>query len=126
MSRHVVAWQRLDTTGVEYAEIDLGPLRLEGRVVLVEDGAAAAISYDVACDDAGWRLRLEVGQQAEARAAWVTFPSLEVRPLRHAYRRTGPSTYEYEAPEHAFRAEVTVDERDVVVRYGSLWARVTR
>jgi len=46
-------WQRIDTVGVEYAELEWDPLRLQGEVVLVEDGTPFAVSYRVECDDAG-------------------------------------------------------------------------
>ena len=33
--KRTVVWQRLDAIGVEYAEIEEEPLRIEGDVVLV-------------------------------------------------------------------------------------------
>jgi hypothetical protein len=50
-------WQRVDTVGVEYAELAGDPLRLQGEVVLVEDGTAFAVSYRIDCDDAGLTAR---------------------------------------------------------------------
>jgi hypothetical protein len=52
MSR-AIAWRRVDAVGVEYAEVDLAPLRLEGRVVLIDAGAPTLIDYLVECDDDG-------------------------------------------------------------------------
>jgi hypothetical protein len=46
----VLVWQRLDTVGLEYAEIATDPLRLAGDVVLREGGESCAISYSVECD----------------------------------------------------------------------------
>jgi hypothetical protein len=53
-------WQRIDTVGGEYAELEWDPIRLEGEVVLVEDGAPFAVSYRVECDDAGLTARAQV------------------------------------------------------------------
>jgi hypothetical protein len=50
-------WQRVDTVGVEYAELEGDPLRLQGEVVVVEDGTPFAVSYRVDCDDAGLTAR---------------------------------------------------------------------
>jgi hypothetical protein len=50
-------WQRIDTVGVEYAELGWDPVRVQGEVVLVEDGAPFAVSYRVECDDAGLTAR---------------------------------------------------------------------
>jgi hypothetical protein len=179
--KRVVAWQRLDTPGIEYAEVTIRPLCIEGEVVLFDEGAASAISYRVECDDAGvtsraivlvkregalavrtlvrdgagiWsvdglvtpeldgafdvdvaitpstntlpirRLGLAIGQRAEVTAAWVQFPSLEVVPLRQSYRRLDRERYEYEAPDHAFRAALTLDPDGVVQTYGALWTRL--
>jgi hypothetical protein len=50
--QRVIVWRRLDTHGLEYAEVRLEPLRLEGQLVLIEDGKPCAVSYRVDCDDA--------------------------------------------------------------------------
>ena len=49
--KRTVVWQRLDAIGVEYAEIEEEPLRIEGDVVLVENGDRCAVTYRVKCDD---------------------------------------------------------------------------
>jgi hypothetical protein len=174
----VVLWKRLDGEGLEYATIDGPPLRIEGEVVLLDDGAPCAVSYRVDCDPSGassratvrlkqrgtvrertlarsaggmWtidgadapellgledvdvavtpstntlplrRLALPVGARAEVTAAWVRFPSLDVVPLRQAYRRIAAGRYDYESPDHGFRAELTVDDEGIVQTYGALW-----
>jgi hypothetical protein len=179
--KRVVVWQRTDTFGLEVAEIDGPPLRLEGDVVLVEDGEPLAVAYRVECDDEAktrravvrakrrgmlqecalergpgdrwtWngapmplldglvdvdlsitpstntppfrRLRLAAGQRAEITAAWVSFPTLDVAPLRQVVRRVGLHAYEYEAPELGFAAEIECDEEGIVRSYGELWKRV--
>jgi uncharacterized protein len=53
-------WQRIDTVGVEYAELEWEPLRLRGEVALVEEGAPFAVSYRVECDTAGLTARAHV------------------------------------------------------------------
>jgi hypothetical protein len=52
-----IVWQRVDTVGVEYAEVGLGPVLLEGEVVVLEDGVAFAVSYRVECDSAEMTVR---------------------------------------------------------------------
>jgi hypothetical protein len=42
-----VVWQRLDVPGLEYATIALDPLRIEGELVVVEEGVPCAVSYAV-------------------------------------------------------------------------------
>jgi hypothetical protein len=69
------------------------------------------------------RLRLAVGQTVEVVAVWVVFPSLDVVPLRQRYRRVDAHLYDYESPEHGFRAPITVDEEALVITYGGLWRR---
>jgi hypothetical protein len=49
--KRVIGWQRLDTIGVEYAEIEVGPVRLDGEIVLADEGAPCAVTYCVQCDD---------------------------------------------------------------------------
>jgi hypothetical protein len=53
-------WQRIDTVGVEYAELDWEPLRLRGEVALVEEGTPFAVSYRVEHDAAGLTARAHV------------------------------------------------------------------
>src|SRR5262249_15860727 len=56
-------WQRIDTIGVEYAELESDPVRLQGQVVVVEDGMPFAVSYVVECDGAGATARALVQVQ---------------------------------------------------------------
>jgi uncharacterized protein len=53
----VLLWQRVDTVGVEYAELGGDPVRIQGEVVLFEDRTPFAVSYDVECDEAGLTAR---------------------------------------------------------------------
>jgi hypothetical protein len=54
--KRTIVWERISAVGLEYAEIELDPLRLEGDVILVENGEPYAVSYGIACDDAGMTL----------------------------------------------------------------------
>lgn len=68
------------------------------------------------------RLGLEVGRQAEVRAAWLRFPSFELEPLPQLYRRIGPRLYAYESAGGRFRTELVVDEAGLVTEYPGFWS----
>lgn len=69
------------------------------------------------------RLQLAIGQTAAVRAAWLRFPSFELEPLEQTYARTGERIYRYESNGGRFVADVTVDERGLVLDYGEIWSR---
>jgi hypothetical protein len=176
--KRIIVWQRVETLGLEYAEIESDPPSFAGDVVLVEGGERCAVVYRVECDreartlrasirlkregarlechlerndEDRWtvngtpapqldgladvdlsvtpstntppihRLRLAIGQRAEVTAAWVRFPTLDVLPLRQIYRRVDVNTYEYQAPELQFAAQLICDDEGIVERYGDLW-----
>jgi len=50
MSR-LIAWQRVDTLGLELAEFHLGRLTFEGEVIVIEGGMPLGVSYRVECDN---------------------------------------------------------------------------
>jgi hypothetical protein len=179
--KRVVVWERVDTKGLEYAEIELDPLRISGELVLVAGGASFAVSYTVDCDLEGriaraalrlryqgrrvervlirtaagrWtidgapvpeldgledvdlsttpstntlpvrRLDLPADRAVTVTAAWVRFPALDVVPLRQTYRRVGPGSFAYAAPDLDFEAVLECDEDGIVRSYGGLWRRV--
>ncbi|HKP76986.1 MAG TPA: putative glycolipid-binding domain-containing protein [Longimicrobiaceae bacterium] len=62
------------------------------------------------------RLRLEVGQEAEVRAAWLRFPSFALEPLPQRYLRTGDDAYRYESGG-AFVRDLTVNDAGFVTHY---------
>jgi hypothetical protein len=66
--KRVVVWQRVDTVGAEYAEIELEPLRFEGNVVFVESGDRGSVSYRVECDDAAMTSRAFIRYKREGTA----------------------------------------------------------
>lgn len=70
------------------------------------------------------RLELPVGAKSEIRSAWVTFPDLEVHPVRQIYTRVAEDRYRFEAPHNAFVAEFDVDDFGFVILYPDYWERV--
>ncbi len=69
------------------------------------------------------RLMLVVGGKASLVAAWIRFPDLVVEGVPQSYERTSESVYRYRSD--SFQAELEVDERGVVLRYGDdLWRAV--
>lgn len=67
------------------------------------------------------RLKLEIGQQAEVKAAWLRFPSFEFEPLSQVYTRLGEFKYRYSSNDGAFVADLTVDDVGFVTVYPDLW-----
>ncbi|HEX8903917.1 MAG TPA: putative glycolipid-binding domain-containing protein [Longimicrobiaceae bacterium] len=63
------------------------------------------------------RLALDVGQEAEVRAAWLRFPSFALEPLPQRYRRTAEHAYRYESAGGAFVRDLAVDDAGFVTRY---------
>ena len=62
------------------------------------------------------RLGLDVGQESPVRAAWLRFPSFDLKPLEQEYRRIGPSRYRYRS-EGGFEAELEVRSSGFVTLY---------
>lgn len=67
------------------------------------------------------RLSLNPGERVEVRAAWLTFPALELEPLVQVYVRTGASSYHYESSGGAFETDLEVGAGGFVLRYPPLW-----
>jgi hypothetical protein len=63
------------------------------------------------------RLRLDVGQEAEVRAAWLRFPSFALEPLEQRYLRTSEDGYRYESAGGAFVRDLVVNADGFVTRY---------
>jgi hypothetical protein len=68
------------------------------------------------------RLDLRVGEEGEARAAWLRFPSFALEPLEQRYRRTGAGTYRYESAGGAFVTELQVNADGFITLYPDLWS----
>jgi len=62
------------------------------------------------------RLDLDLGQEAPVRAAWLRFPTFELKPLEQTYRRLSPSRYRYRS-EGGFEAELDVHPSGFVTLY---------
>ncbi len=67
------------------------------------------------------RLNLEIGQQAEVKAAWLRFPSFELEPLSQVYSRLDEFTYHYSSNDGKFVRDLTVNEFGLVTDYPDLW-----
>jgi uncharacterized protein len=70
------------------------------------------------------RLHLEVGDEAEAPAAYVRVPDARVERLEQSYRRLDDTTYAYAAPDLDFQATLAYDPDGLVVTYPGLATRV--
>ncbi len=74
------------------------------------------------------RMRLAVGERAEAPAAWVRIPDLRVERLEQSYRRLpdedGRSRYEYEAPGEEFACVIVFDADGLTRDYPGIGTRV--
>jgi uncharacterized protein len=75
------------------------------------------------------RLRLAVGESADAPAAYVRVPELRVERLEQRYQRLhddGPHTrYDYQAPAFRYGAILAYDESGLVVEYPRVAVRVS-
>ena len=71
------------------------------------------------------RLSLEVGEEANVRAAWLRFPSMQLEPLEQTYRRLADDRYRYTSANGAFTAELRVNAEGWVVDYPGAWTRVS-
>jgi uncharacterized protein len=67
------------------------------------------------------RLALNIGEEAEAPAAWFNFPNLALERLEHRYRRISPGEYDYEARDVGYAALLRVNEIGFVTNYPELW-----
>lgn len=70
------------------------------------------------------RTALEVGEVAEVKAAWLSFPALELRPLEQTYRRVNETTFRYASAGGSFQATLEVDAAGFVTSYPGLWKSV--
>jgi hypothetical protein len=69
------------------------------------------------------RSKLEVGGQAEVRAAWLRFPGIALEPLQQTYFRTGERAWRYESAGGAFVRDLDVDEAGFPTRYPGIWEK---
>lgn len=71
------------------------------------------------------RLRLRVGQNAEAPAAYLAFPRMRFTKLPQRYERIGRTQYAYEAPTVGYAGTLQVSSSGAVVRYPGLFELVS-
>ena len=69
------------------------------------------------------RMALQVGQQAQAPAAWLSFPDLRLQQLPQIYQRLDALRYQYDAPTVGYSGVLEVCEQGAVVDYPELFAR---
>jgi catechol 2,3-dioxygenase-like lactoylglutathione lyase family enzyme len=67
------------------------------------------------------RLRLEVGQARDVRAAWLRFPTFRLEPLVQRYECLEKERYRFESGGGEFVAELTVNDIGLITSYGDLW-----
>jgi len=67
------------------------------------------------------RLKLQIGDSAHVRAAWLQFPELTLDVLEQTYSHVAANRYQYESAGGAFRRELTVDDMGLIVEYQGLW-----
>jgi len=70
------------------------------------------------------RLRLEIGQQAVIRAAWVRFPDLQIAAVNQSYARIAENKYRYRNLDSGFTALLAVDSDGFPIVYEGLWRQV--
>lgn len=69
------------------------------------------------------RLSLTVDEEAQVKAAWLPFPSLEFEPLVQLYRRESENIYRYESGGGRFMRLLEVDATGFVIDYPELWRK---
>lgn len=70
------------------------------------------------------RLRLAIGQAADAPAAWFDLSSRDLVPLPQRYERRTATRYRYASPTTGYAATLDVDASGCVLRYPGLWQAV--
>lgn len=67
------------------------------------------------------RLRLAIGEKADAPAAWLSPPNMKLRVLPQTYLRSAEFEYDYEAPTAGYKDRLLVSKLGAVVRYPGLF-----
>lgn len=67
------------------------------------------------------RLALGIGQKFEVNAAWLHFPSFELKVLSQTYRRDAERVYQYESAGGSFVSTLKVNDAGFVTDYPGLW-----
>jgi uncharacterized protein len=72
------------------------------------------------------RLDLQVGDTAQATAAWLAFPNGALEVLEQRYTRIAEDAYAYAAPRLGYVAELRVNHEGFVIDYPGLWRAAAR
>jgi uncharacterized protein len=67
------------------------------------------------------RLDLDIGEEAKAQAAWLSFPGFTLEVLEQLYRRNQEASYHYESAGGSFVAELEVNATGFITQYPGLW-----
>jgi hypothetical protein len=70
------------------------------------------------------RLALRVGEAADAPAAYLAFPEMDLRVLPQHYRRVSRAEYDYRAPTFGYRGTLRISRIGAVVDYPGLFELV--
>jgi len=113
---------RLDADGLGHWTVDGTPMsELEGCLDVDIESSACTNTFPV------HRLKLAVGQSAEAPAAYVRAIDLQVERLDQSYTRLDDvldqQRYEYRAPRFGFRARLVFDESGLLLDYPGIATR---
>jgi hypothetical protein len=128
-SAHVVGRSSVGAHEV-LLEGDAGEWRVDGRPALELSGCVDVDLEASACTNLlpVRRLVLQVGESAEAPAAYVRAEDLRVERLEQTYARLPDvgehARYDYESPSFDFRATLVFDELGLVLEYPGIAVRV--
>lgn len=70
------------------------------------------------------RLALAVGEEAQAPAAYLAFPSMHFKLLPQRYKRLSRTEYDYESPSFGYRGTLRVSPIGAVLEYPGLFQAV--
>ena len=103
-----------------------GAWRLDGHAV---HGLAGCVDLDLAFTPATnllvlRRLALEVGQGAEAPAAYLRFPELDLVRLPQSYVRVSREEYAYRSPSTGYAGTLIVQDSGAVEEYPGLFEQI--
>jgi hypothetical protein len=121
-SARVSGWVGDETVSIEISVDDARRWRLNGMEVREVEGC---VDIDLNFSPSTnmlpiRRLRLNVGDEVSATAAWLSFPDFKLEPLDQSYRRVSNSGYRYESGG-GFVAQLSVNEAGFVTGYPNLW-----
>ena len=102
---------KLAKVGEAVRRVGIAPVAVEQERADAERLRALDVVLDRVADHRRVRrLDLAVGQSAEVTAAWVQFPSFEVKPLPQRYTRLSDYRYRYESFAPGFETEIEVEQ----------------